>query len=391
MSDDDFAAMVEDLDRAVERVAGIGFRVTPFARCSALSTELGLDDAGGVWVKNETGNVSGSHKARHLMGIALYLRVLGRLGLDTAARPLAVASCGNAALAAAVVARALERRLLVFVPEHASPTIVAELTALGACVTRCARDARVAGDPSYLAFRRAVDDGALPFSCQGNENGLAIEGGMTLAWEIADETVAIDRLFVQAGGGALASACVQGFQGACAATEAALPRIHAVQTRAAYPLKRAYDRLVDDLFARIAERHSAIRTGFAGDADRARYLARVAPADVLERAFADARTHRSAYMRPWESEPRSIAGGILDDETYDWAVVVDAMVRTAGFPILADEQTLEQAHALGRRATGIDADHTGTAGLAGLLTLCASVDRPAGSERVAVLLTGRTR
>ena len=32
----------------------------------------------GVRVKDETGNVSGSHKARHLMGILIYLEVLER-------------------------------------------------------------------------------------------------------------------------------------------------------------------------------------------------------------------------------------------------------------------------------------------------------------------------
>ncbi|MGA1556474.1 MAG: hypothetical protein ACO4AY_10580 [Ilumatobacteraceae bacterium] len=50
-------------------VAG-DFRVTPFGRSAALSGELGLD----LWVKDETGNVAGSHKARHLVSILLHLR-----------------------------------------------------------------------------------------------------------------------------------------------------------------------------------------------------------------------------------------------------------------------------------------------------------------------------
>ena len=47
--------------------------------------------------------------------------------------------------------------------------------------------------------------------------------------------------------------------------------------------------------------------------------------------------HRSAFMRLWVGEPRSVAGGIVDDETYDWFAVVRAMLRTGGFPVVADE------------------------------------------------------
>ncbi len=74
-SDADYGALVERLDAAVAIVDGHGFRVTPFARSDALSDALGFTAAGGVWVKDETGNVSGSHKARHLFGTLLELAV----------------------------------------------------------------------------------------------------------------------------------------------------------------------------------------------------------------------------------------------------------------------------------------------------------------------------
>ena len=35
------------------------------------ATRSGFSEPGGVWVKDETGNVSGSHKARHLFGVLL--------------------------------------------------------------------------------------------------------------------------------------------------------------------------------------------------------------------------------------------------------------------------------------------------------------------------------
>ena len=78
-----------------------GFSVTPFGRSDALSRELGVE----LWVKDETGNVAGSHKARHLATILLHLRAAEQLGLLTSRAPLAIASCGNAAIAAATLAR----------------------------------------------------------------------------------------------------------------------------------------------------------------------------------------------------------------------------------------------------------------------------------------------
>jgi threonine synthase len=99
---------------------------------------------------------------------------------------------------------------------------------------------------------------------------------------------------------------------------------------------------------------------------------------------------RSRYMWPWETEPRSVAHGILDDETYDWLAVVRAMLATGGRTIVVDEDELLAANALAREATGVDADETGTAGVAGLLALARTgVIEP--GEHVAVVLSGIRR
>jgi hypothetical protein len=95
-------------------------------------------------------------------------------------------------------------------------------------------------------------------------------------------------------------------------------------------------------------------------------------------------------MWPWEIEPRSVAHGILDDETYDWLAVVRAMLATGGGSVIADESTLREARAIGLATTGIDADETGTAGLAGLLALARRGDL-ATTETVAILFTGIRR
>jgi threonine synthase len=377
MADAEYVELVARLDEQVAAVDGHGFRVTPFARADRLSDRLGFAAGGGVWVKDETGNVSGSHKARHLFGLLVYLEVAERIGLvDAAERPaLAIASCGNAALAAAVVAAAGRRRLDVFVPVDADPPVVTALKELGARVEACPRQPGVPGDPTYLRLRAAIAEGALPFTCQGNENGLAVEGGFTLGYEIAAALVGdpepgavpnLDRLVVQVGGGALASACFESL-----AEMVALggldrtPRFDAVQTAGAWPLPRAFERLSRRLPAQPA-------------------------ATDIDAALAYAARHRSAFMWPWEDEPRSIAHGILDDETYDWLAVVEGLLRSGGGALVVDEETLQRANATAVDETGIDVDPTGSSGLAGLLALRDRGEIDA-RERVGVLFTGVRR
>jgi threonine synthase len=205
ISDDAFVARMRQLDEAVAEVDGRGFRVTPYRRAEALGQQLGLD----LWVKDETGNVAGSHKARHLMGVLLHLDVIeGGANADPSQRaPLAIASCGNAALAAAVLARAARRALQVFVPPDAEASVLARLHELGAKVVVCPREPGEHGDPCMRLFTQALAAGALPFCCQGNQNGLAIDGGETLLREMLDAGAPpLDHLVLQVGGGALASA-----------------------------------------------------------------------------------------------------------------------------------------------------------------------------------------
>jgi len=416
-SDAEVVAWIERLDTAVAEVDGRGFRETPFARSDALSDLIGFSAAGGVWVKDETGNVSGSHKARHLMGTMLEIEAAEAAeagsvagGAGTAGRaevaagggiaPLAIASCGNAALAAAVVARAAGRELLVFIPEDADPFVVARLRDLGARIEVCPRQPGVPGDPTYHRLLAAVADGALPFTCQGNLNGLAIEGGETLGWEVVASLRAagrhLDRLFIQVGGGALASAAIGAFMDArLLGVDVGLPRLHPVQAAGVAPLARAHDRVLDALRAAGAVPGvvaGAITSGPGGDAGRP--AVDPAPLDIEDPAVAGvlaaAARRRSAFMWPWEAEPRSVAGGILDDETYDWLAVVRGTLASGGTPLVVGETTLVAANDLARSATGIDVDHTGSSGLAGLLAAVTD-GRVGPDESVGVLFTGVRR
>lgn len=373
-SDERFVALVRELDAAIARVDGHGFRTTPVVRSTSLDAHLGFSPGAGVWVKDETGNVSGSHKARHLMGVMLALHVAESLGQADPNAPLAIASCGNAALAAAVVARAASRRLLVFVPPSAEVAVIERLRALDADIEVCTRRPGQAGDPTVTRLLAAIDDGAVPFTVQGNLNGLAIEGGATLGWELIDQLPdhgsALDRLIVHVGGGAFASAAALAFEDALAmGLVDRLPQFDTVQTQGGYPLARAHERVLAYLGAEPGEPidPDTVATGL-------RQVAR----------------HRSDYMWPWETEPISIAQGILDDETYDWLAVVRAMLLTGGRSVVVDEATLEEANALARPDLGIDACHTGTAGLAGLITLTRH-GLVSPDETVAVIFSGVRR
>ncbi len=349
--------LVDELDGLVAAVAGTGFVTTPFARADELSDELGFDADGGVWVKDETNNVAGSHKARHLFGILLHLVAAERAGRapwGSSRPPLAIASCGNAALAASTLAAAVSWPIRVFVPVDADRAVVEQLHVLGAEVVSCPRLATdPPGDPCVHRFRESVAGGAVPFSVQGTENAWCLDGGRTIGWEMARqmeehiEGPPFDRLFVQVGGGAFAASVAAGFR-----MSGITPRLHAVQTNACAPLSRAWE---------LAESVGG-------------------PKHVAQ--------HWADVMWPWEHVGHSAADGILDDETYDWLPVVGAMADGHGSPVVAHEHHVLVANELAVRTTGIDASHTGTAGLAGLL---AAREHVAADERVAVIFSGVNR
>ena len=355
LADDELVGLASDLDELIAAVDGIGFTSTPLERADDLSSALDFVSHGGVWIKDETGDVAGSQKARHLFSILLHLFVAERLRLVPWSaqdkRPnLAIASCGNAAIAASTLARAVEWPIEVFIPEWADGAVVDTLAELGAQITRCRRlDSDRPGDPTLIRFRSAVDQGAIPFSVQGPENALCLDGGRSIGWEMAEQfrasgITSLDALFVQVGGGAFAASVSRGLSEAgCFAP------LHAVQTAGCAPLARAWS-----------------------------------SAQFDEQAASQWVRH----MWPWESVPRSLADGILDDETYDWVADVDQLRRTSGTVVVVDEDEVQAAAEIGPALTGIDASPTGTAGLAGLLHERSQFDDAA---RIAVIFSGIRR
>ena len=289
---------------------------------------------------------------------SLHLRTAELLGLapwpTPADRPpLAIASCGNAAIAAATLAGAVDWAISVFVPPTADLAVVELLGSLGATIVTCPRQPGDApGDPCVHRCREAVDGGAVPFTVQGTENVWCLDGGRTIGWEmgvaLGEAGVELDRLFVQVGGGALAACASQGLSMAGSAA-----RLSAVQTSASAPLVRAWS---------------------------------LAAADAA--AQRDPAGHWGGLMWPWEHVGVSAADGILDDETYDWLPLVGELRRTGGGVVEIGEEFVAEAHRLVGEHTSIDASATGTAGLAGVL---AKRDDIADGERVAVVVSGVRR
>lgn len=329
----------DDCTRLTREVAD-GFAITPFARSALLSDELGVS----LWAKDETGNVAGSHKARHLVTILLHLRAAEELGVLDDRQRLAIASCGNAALAAATLAERVDWPIDVYVPTWMDASVGADLDALGANVIRCERrSGDPPGDPAMLRFREARDAGAIPFTVQGMENAYCLDGGRTLGWELADQAAAagveLARVMVQVGGGAFA-ACVGAGLGPGV-------RLDTVQAAGCAPLHVAWSRSAD---------------------------------------FDSPERHWPEIMTPWP-DPTSLADGIVDDETYDWIADVHAMSVSGGRPIVTLESDIERAHELAT-AAGYRVSPTGSAGLAGLLTVRAELP---DDEPVAVVMSGSSR
>ena len=345
--------LIEELDASIRATDGVGFRITPLERADQLSEALHFSSEGGIWVKDETHNVAGSHKARHLFTELLYLLMSEKTGRVPWSWPhdrpaLAIASCGNAAIAAATLARAVNWPIAVHVPVAAQDSVISTLSSLDADIRVCARQKNDApGDPCVLRFRELVAGGALPFGVQGTENVWCLDGGRTLGWEMKQQMPDVDRVFVQVGGGAFAASLANSYF-----DNNSSAHLHAVQTEGCAPLIRAWDVWAGKNF----------------------------PNDLAQ--------NWSTYMWPWESEPASFADGILDDETYDWIDVLGGMRRTGGSGIQASEENVVQAHALAHKFTSIDVSPTGSAGLAGLLQIRHEI---ADDERVLVVFSGHSR
>ena len=204
------------------------------------------------------------------------------------------------------------------------------------------------GDPAMLRFREAVAAGAIPFTVQGPENVLCLDGGRTIGWEVGEQLVGSGRPAARPDRSCRSAVAPSPPASVAGCTRrAGRPALQAVQTAGCAPLARAW---------RAGGGH--------------RLSGGVWP----------------TLMTPWEI-PQSLADGILDDETYDWIGVFDAIAPAAGRRSSSPRTTVVEAHELAHRA-GFDVEPDRVGGLAGLIGLRGELDP---TERVAVVMSGVTR
>jgi threonine dehydratase len=174
-----------DVDAAQHRIAG-RVRRTPV---------LAVDTVGfPAWFKCEFMQHAGSFKAR-----GAFNRVLTALESGEADTGIVVASGGNAGIAYAYAAAALQVPATVFVPETAPPVKVAKLRALGATVELRGAEYAVASEAA-AAF--AAERGAA--LCHAYDQPAVVAGAGTLGSElVAQLPEPVDTVIVAVGGGGL--------------------------------------------------------------------------------------------------------------------------------------------------------------------------------------------
>jgi threonine dehydratase len=182
-------------------------RIAPFVRETPLwrlpSRALGLPGpAYEVWLKLEQLQVAGSFKARGMFNRMLSQPIPGA--------GVTIASGGNAAIATACAARALDVAAEVFVPGNSSPAKRERLAALGARVHAVGT---AYADALAACEARQRESGALMMHAYDQIEVVA--GAGTLAREIETQAGTPDTLLVSVGGGGLIAGLAAWFAGRC--------------------------------------------------------------------------------------------------------------------------------------------------------------------------------
>ncbi len=180
---------------AAQRRIGADVRATPLWRVDPAQLGLRLADGVQLWLKLEQLQRGGSFKAR---GLFNHLRSAAAAGALPAAGA-AIASGGNAGIAAAEAAQALGVPVDVFVPAATPPAKLAALAARGARV-----HAAGAGYAEALAACQAHQQASGALALHAYDLPEMVEGAGTLAAEVdAQLGAAPDRVLVSVGGGGL--------------------------------------------------------------------------------------------------------------------------------------------------------------------------------------------
>jgi threonine synthase len=316
---------------------------TPAPDVARLAQHLGLQS---LVLKDDTCLPSASLKDR---ASAVAVARARQLGIDH----MACASTGNAAASLAVLAARAWMKTTIFVPASAPPAKLAQLILHGARVIPVEGTYDQAFEMSLVEMARNHW-----YSRNCAHNPLLVEGKKTaaleLAWTLTKGFTAgdgnlPDAVLVPVGDGCIISSVGKAFQELkTLGLTRKVPRVIGVQASGADPLARAW--------------------AAAGDSPSTmsgpEILTAIQPVDAT--TFAD-----------------SIRVGIPRNRVKAWRYVSDC----DGAFLAVDDEAIVQAIGLLARLSGVFAEPSGAAGLAGVLTAL-NQGLITGKEKIAVMVTG---
>ncbi|NNE08034.1 MAG: threonine synthase [Gemmatimonadetes bacterium] len=227
----------------------LGEGYTPLLRARALGREIGHDR---LYIKDETGNPTGSFKAR---GLALAVSRAKELG----ARSVSVPSAGNAAGATAAYAARAGLPAHVFMPRDVPELFVHECRALGA-------EVRLVDGLIHDCGRVAAEEiarNAGRFDLSTLKEPYRLEGKKTLGYEVAEQMqwTLPDVAIYPTGGGTGLVGMWKAFDEmeALGWIDGKRPRMISVQSDGCAPIVRAFER--GDEFAKPWEGARTIADG----------------------------------------------------------------------------------------------------------------------------------
>ena len=308
-----YARILERVSGNLLRHEGRAFDVTPLAAAPALAAAIGR--SGRLWVKDETGNVTGSHKGRHLMGTLLYLEALKSHRSDSRperARDLQLRQRRARGRGGRARRRLRAARLR---PGRRGPASWPGCSPRAAPSWRRSPAARPGrATPATSPFRRpspkrAGSPSPAPATTTGPTSRAAPRWGGKLVLQMAERSETLEHVVIQVGGGALARAVAQALEEADRlGLIPRLPRIHVCQPAGGFPFVRAW---------LLALAEIARRSGRSFDLS---YDRAADPLEQLQRALEFSRTRTEQIQE--------IAGYAC--RSFDSPVVQSVLTRMAG-------------------------------------------------------------
>ena len=294
----------------------IGEGNTSLVKSKRLGKQLGLKN---LYFKLEYTNPSGSFKDRPIS-------VGSSVALEQKATTLTAASSGNAAASLSSFGAKSGIRTVVFVPERASLSKVAQLVTLGATVVRVSGGEDSQGDPSVKLFREAVKNwNWTPCPSFGPFNPFQFEGTKSLAFETIEQLdwKVPDFVLCNTGSGGLLGGTSAGFKDwKELGWIEKLPHMVTVQPEQCSPVVDAFHK-------------------------------KIAPLEFTD----------------FKGFPDTVAGGLADPHPWDGDTALEMLYETNGYAYtVSDKEILDGQHMLASME-GIFGEPSGTAVIGSLKTM----------------------